>query len=102
MPQACHWILPRGTESWRARGSSPGSGLVARLPDNSGQWLLERRLLPVTVAGPHRHHTGFRVPHARRIVDANLDRRAILGKRTRDALLQLRASLLVLGAIGRH
>ena len=52
--------------------------------------------MPVTVAGPHRHHTGFRVPHSRRIVDANLGRRVLHGKRSRDALLQLSALTLVI------
>src|SRR5688572_18987059 len=39
----CHWILPRGTKSWRERRSSPGSGPLARLPDRDGQWLCERK-----------------------------------------------------------
>ena len=97
--QAAHEppVLPRGTESWRVRGSSPGSGLFARLPDREVSGCVSDRA-PVTVAGPHRHCTGFRVPRARQVVNANL-RSNVLGiKRARDPLFEPRAFLLIRAA----
>ena len=66
---------------WRERGSSPGFGLHRSPSRPTGQWHRERALLPVTVAGPHRHHTGFRFPRSPSVVHANLDALAFRGKR---------------------
>src|SRR5688572_33325401 len=89
---------PEDTESWRERRSSPGSGLPARLPGQlTSGCESEILLLPVTVAGPHRHCTGFRVPHSRRIVTRILPGSLFLGKRVRDQRLQTRALALVRG-----
>ena len=45
------------------------SGYIARLPgcDTSGV-VSDEKNLPVTVAGPHRYRTGFRVPRSKSIV----------------------------------
>src|SRR6185312_525605 len=59
---------PRVCEMWRGRRSSPGSGpshLPSRLAQPVGS---QMRLLPVTVAGPRRHFTGFRVPRPRKSI----------------------------------
>jgi len=59
---------PRVCEMWRGRRSSPGSGpshLPSRLAQPVGPQI---RLLPVTVAGPRRHFTGFRVPRPRKSI----------------------------------
>ena len=64
-------VLPRGNcEKWRERESSPGFGprcSPSRLQIRSVA-MDEQALVPVTVAGPHRRSTGFRVPRSLSVV----------------------------------
>jgi hypothetical protein len=60
---------PRVCEVART-GSSPGSGPSRSAFPTGGQWLVRADVceLPVTVAGPRRSLTGFRVPRSPSIV----------------------------------
>ena len=86
-----HRILPRGSSRGASAGRLLAPGLFTRLPDPTGSVVVREVLLPDTVAGPHRHYTGFRVPHSRQVVNANLRRPILRGKRARDAVLQFGA-----------
>ena len=76
---------------WRERRSSPGCGLQ-RSPSQPALPIsgMERPCdyVPVTVAGPHRHHTGFRVPRSQSIVAGILSRAVLVGKRGGETRLE--------------
>ena len=79
--------------SWLRASRSPSRSVTSGCES-------EILLMPVTVAGPHRHCTGFRVPHSRRIVEGILPLPFLFSKRVGDERLEARAFTLVRSAIG--
>ena len=71
-----HQPSPEDMFTWRERGSSPGSGPPLSPSRLCSQWRNEEACaardgethVPVTVAGPRRFCTGFRVPRSQSIV----------------------------------
>ena len=55
--------------------------------------------MPVTVAGPHRHSTGFRVSRPLSSCAANLDRDFLVGKHRGELRLEGIATRLIRGAL---
>ncbi len=79
-----HQRLPRGTETWREHGVvSWLRAATLTFPADLPVVLRARVVLPDTVAGPHRHFTGFRGSVSRINCERSLPLPERSGKRNR-------------------